>query len=352
MLLSKQQEEIIYCDDPRIIVAAAAGSGKTTVLTERVRRLVRDGEDPSRIVVITFTNAAANELKRRLGDDYREGLRISTIHSYANHLLLKKGIDTSRAIRNSNFDELFNMILNNKDCVEPVEYLLLDEAQDSTKSQFEFLLETVEPKNFFLIGDLRQSIFQFAGAFPEYLGSLMLEEGNTVFDLSDNYRSRSEIVEYCNDFLDAHGQHLGETFSKVGDGGAVIQMKRGPLTDLVQLIERDVTCGRSDYRDWFILTRTNRMLEDIHNTLLWEGISSSTFKKADLDRDALDKELAKDSVKVLTIHSAKGLENKKVVVIKEFPLKGSEEVCVEYVAASRAMDELYFFKPKKGNWRK
>ena len=324
----------------------------TAVLTERVRRLVKDGEEPSRIVVITFTNAAANELKRRLGEDYKEGLRISTIHSYANFLLTKNGVDTARVLSNMDFDKLFNMVLTNPKCVDPVDHLLLDEAQDSTSNQFDFLLETVKPKNFFLIGDLRQSIFQFAGASPEYLEKLMTNGDTTVFDLNKNYRSREEIVEYCNNYLDMHGHFMGETFSEVGEGGSVVKLDRGPLTMLVDLIKHDVTCFKSDYRDWFILTRTNRMLEDVYNTLTRGGIPTSTFKKADLEEGMLNQELAKDSVKVLTIHSAKGLENKKVIVIKEFPVKGSEEICVEYVAASRAMDELYFFKPKKGNWRR
>ena len=51
------------------IVSAGAGSGKTAVLTQRVVRLICDKNeniDPSKIVVVTFTEKAANELKARL----------------------------------------------------------------------------------------------------------------------------------------------------------------------------------------------------------------------------------------------------------------------------------------------
>ena len=66
---------------------AGAGSGKTRVLTERVRWLMANGVQPRRICVITFTNKAAGELKERLGlgDNivFDKEPRVSTIHSLA-----------------------------------------------------------------------------------------------------------------------------------------------------------------------------------------------------------------------------------------------------------------------------
>ncbi|MBQ2202493.1 MAG: UvrD-helicase domain-containing protein, partial [Clostridia bacterium] len=50
-----------------LIVSAAAGAGKTTVLTERVFRLVREGPPVDRMLVLTFTRAAAGEMKGRIG---------------------------------------------------------------------------------------------------------------------------------------------------------------------------------------------------------------------------------------------------------------------------------------------
>jgi DNA helicase-2/ATP-dependent DNA helicase PcrA len=64
---------------------AGAGSGKTRVLTERVRWLIAQGVPPRRILAITFTNKAAGELVERLG--IHEGTadcpRVSTIHALA-----------------------------------------------------------------------------------------------------------------------------------------------------------------------------------------------------------------------------------------------------------------------------
>ena len=53
-----------------LIVSAAAGSGKTAVLTERAVRLITDPEHPvnaDRLLIVTFTNAAAAELRARIG---------------------------------------------------------------------------------------------------------------------------------------------------------------------------------------------------------------------------------------------------------------------------------------------
>jgi DNA helicase-2/ATP-dependent DNA helicase PcrA len=64
--LSKAQKQIVDCTDKNIIVCAGSGSGKTRTLTERVKRILSSGADPKKIVVITFTNMAADELRSRL----------------------------------------------------------------------------------------------------------------------------------------------------------------------------------------------------------------------------------------------------------------------------------------------
>ena len=53
--------------DGNIIVSAAAGAGKTSVLTERVLRLVREGAPIDRLLILTFTRAAAGEMRTRIG---------------------------------------------------------------------------------------------------------------------------------------------------------------------------------------------------------------------------------------------------------------------------------------------
>lgn len=90
--LSDQQAKIVLSEAKNIIVDAAAGSGKTRTLTERVRYILECGVDPRSVVVITFTNMAADELYSRLSDEpNHKKLFIGTIHSYANKVLKKTG---------------------------------------------------------------------------------------------------------------------------------------------------------------------------------------------------------------------------------------------------------------------
>ena len=61
-----EQWKAIYEDGKNIIVSAGAGSGKTAVLTERVIRKLRDGVDVNRLLILTFTKAAAGEMADRI----------------------------------------------------------------------------------------------------------------------------------------------------------------------------------------------------------------------------------------------------------------------------------------------
>ena len=64
---TKEQEDAIYKKNSNILVAAAAGSGKTAVLVERIiQKILNDGIDIDKLLVVTFTNAAASEMRERV----------------------------------------------------------------------------------------------------------------------------------------------------------------------------------------------------------------------------------------------------------------------------------------------
>ena len=108
MKFTKQQERVIYADDPYIICVSGAGMGKTRVLTERIRRIILEKKaKPEEIVALTFTNNAAEEMKKRLGD-ICYGMFIGTIHSYTNQICIGCGIDTSNYLANMQFDEILS----------------------------------------------------------------------------------------------------------------------------------------------------------------------------------------------------------------------------------------------------
>ena len=63
---TKEQLDAINFDKSNIIVSAGAGSGKTAVLSERVIRKIKDGVHINELLILTFTNAAAKEMKERI----------------------------------------------------------------------------------------------------------------------------------------------------------------------------------------------------------------------------------------------------------------------------------------------
>ena len=63
---TKEQMKAINSDGTNIIVSAGAGSGKTAVLTERVIRKLEDGIGIDKLLILTFTKAAAREMKTRI----------------------------------------------------------------------------------------------------------------------------------------------------------------------------------------------------------------------------------------------------------------------------------------------
>ncbi len=67
---TKEQENVINLRNRSLLVSAAAGSGKTAVLVQRIISMVTDEADPidiDRLLVVTFTNAAASEMRERVG---------------------------------------------------------------------------------------------------------------------------------------------------------------------------------------------------------------------------------------------------------------------------------------------
>jgi len=93
---TEQQEEAINNLEGNMQIIACAGSGKTEVLTERIKNLVESGVDPGKIIAFTFTENAADDMKSKIqrkimkhfDDDIWAGdLFIGTIHSFCWELL-------------------------------------------------------------------------------------------------------------------------------------------------------------------------------------------------------------------------------------------------------------------------
>lgn len=347
--LSIEQQLAVYSNKNKVLVCAGAGAGKTRCLTERVKYLITEKKvDPSKIFCITFTNMAAEEMKLRLGDIVGECF-IGTIHSLANKILLQSGISTYDAIEEEEFDKFFTMLQANKEVLKfpEVEHLLVDEIQDICDKEYNFMRTILKPQNFWAVGDSRQAIYGFKGANYHIFMGLTEDPYTEVYELCDCYRCDPDII----DFANTHLKNVRDIYRtpthcvKPYNGDAVEEgeFSYAALLNIVNYIYRQT----QSYKDIAILCRSNRMVEDVMFFLKQNGIPNVTFKKADKTFIELQEELKSDSVKVLTVHSAKGLEWDNVIVVQEFAGWNDEENRINYVAATRARDFLYWLSPQK-----
>ena len=122
MTLTKDQKKAVHAVGKNILVSAGAGTGKTRVLVERILHLLRTQKATiTELLVLTFTEKAANEIKTRLSESFREldlerprrdleKAAISTFHSFAARLLkehpIEAGVDPDFRVIESEQSEL------------------------------------------------------------------------------------------------------------------------------------------------------------------------------------------------------------------------------------------------------
>jgi DNA helicase-2/ATP-dependent DNA helicase PcrA len=184
--LNEEQREVVLAGGGPILVIAGAGSGKTRTLVYRVARLIESGTDPSRILLLTFTNKAAREMLRRvetlLTVDTRR-LMGGTFHSVGNRLLRRFG---TRVGLGPNFT-----ILDPEDAREMLEAATSDRKVPVLERRF--------PKGDVLL-DLYSYTINTGRPFPEVLAeraphfAVLEAEIALVFQ---RYRERKRLANAC-----------------------------------------------------------------------------------------------------------------------------------------------------------
>ena len=158
-----EQRDAIETDQPELLISAAAGSGKTAVLVARVLRMLRQGGDITRMLIVTFTRAAAAEMRERISDAlekepgdphlYRQQQRmnrakISTMHTFCQGVIRQHfellGIDPLARIGD---DAMLERLLN-KASEEAMEA-----AYAAPTEEQEYLFDTAAPDAILAMAD-------------------------------------------------------------------------------------------------------------------------------------------------------------------------------------------------------
>ena len=177
-LWTHQQLMAIDASNNTILVSAAAGSGKTAVLVERIVQLIRGGYHLDRMLIVTFTKAAAAEMRQRLNRrliheaqadpetfgralDELESTEISTIHAFCQKVLRNNfqavGIDPmvrpcddqmKKALFDAAWLEAFNALLERRDDPDFLELAYAweqNKLHEMTLTLYDFLMSLPEP---------------------------------------------------------------------------------------------------------------------------------------------------------------------------------------------------------------
>lgn len=223
--LSETQSRIIHdAESKYIVVAAGPGSGKTRVLVHKLASLLTlEDVKHEQLLMVTFSRAAATEFKKRLIGligNAANFVEIKTFHSYCFDLLGKIG----------SLDGVEDVV---KDAAELIErggvepnriaktVLVIDEAQDMDENEFRLiraLMKRNEEMRVIAVGDDDQNIYEFRGSDSKYMRTLIQEFGAVQYEMTENFRSRGNVVALANAFVHSIGMRM-----KVADIHAVQQ---------------------------------------------------------------------------------------------------------------------------------
>jgi len=285
--LSPTQLKIINDNETHMVVAAGPGSGKTKVLVHKLASLLlMEDIKHEQLLMLTFSRAAATEFKKRLLKligNAAHFIEIKTFHSYCFDLLGKVGtLEKSTNILNITVEKIKNGDVEANKITKTV--LVIDEAQDMNADEFALinaLVEQNEDMRVIAVGDDDQNIYEFRGASSKYLEKFIFDNNSVKHELVENYRSKSNLVDFSNQFVSQIQYRLKETpiIANQTDNGKIkiIRYQSGNLitplvTDIINSDLFGTTC---------ILTKTNEEATKVTGLLLKNNIKAKLIQSND-----------------------------------------------------------------------
>lgn len=213
--LSDVQSEIINdAESKYIVVAAGPGSGKTRVLVHKLAALLlMEDVKHEQLLMVTFSRAAATEFKKRLMElvgNAASFIEIKTFHSYCFDLLGKIG----------NLEAVNDVVVDAAKMIESGEVepgkitksvLVIDEAQDMDSNEFNLvksLMQINDDMRVIAVGDDDQNIYEFRGSDSAHLRTLIDDYDATMYEMTENYRSKANIISFANKFVETINQRM------------------------------------------------------------------------------------------------------------------------------------------------
>jgi ATP-dependent DNA helicase RecQ len=272
---------------PNIAVAAGPGSGKTRVLVHKLASLLlMEDVKHEQLLMVTFSRAAATEFKKRLLHligNAASFIEIKTFHAYCFDLLGKVGsIEKSQTIISKTVEKIKNKDIEPNRITKTV--LVIDEAQDMDVHEFELikaLMEQNDEMRVIAVGDDDQNIYEFRGASSKYLEQFISEQKAKKVELIENYRSKANLIEFTNQFVEKITHRLKETpiVAHTSETG-LLKLIKYSCSNLIEPVVNSIlsydikgtTC---------VLTHTNHEALQIEGLLLNNGLPAKLIQTND-----------------------------------------------------------------------
>ena len=233
MIPNPSQKRAIESARTKTVCIAGPGSGKTATLIERLQWCIDGGANPSGFVVITFTNAAADEIRRRLAERSHLGDCLGycgTLHGFCLRLLQRHGhlLDFSDRITVLSEDQAEKML---ERCIKEMNYRgAVKHVQEAIARGPDLALVPASPSNADLVAArffkvLRRSNLVTFDTLLHYARLLLMENGRAVKEWThlfvDEYQDSSDLD------ADIYERLPVKQWFYVGDGDQGIYSFRG-----------------------------------------------------------------------------------------------------------------------------
>jgi ATP-dependent DNA helicase RecQ len=286
--LSPAQLQIINdSGNQYIVVAAGPGSGKTRLLAHKLASLLlAEDVKHEQLLMLTFSRAAATEFKKRLIEligNAANFIEIKTFHSYCFDLLGRVGsLLESDNIINTAVEKIRSGEIETFRITKTV--LVVDEAQDMNKEEYELvkaLMEQNEEMRVILVGDDDQNIYGFRGADAAYMQQLITEKAAVKYELTENYRSKDNIVSLANHWASSISKRLKTEpcFASQRQNGVIEITQYANNNIIVPLADHISQAGLSG--STCVLTKTNEDAMLLAGLLLQKGVQAKLIQSND-----------------------------------------------------------------------